>query len=407
MFIKQQSNENRVGRHHTRQAFFQPRPAATPVHRKETEPGTVDEFQDHCFFKPNRPADNLIQRIPIPNSNPASAQPASPAQQPQTALPSETEIQQGAVISRAGFVAYVTQKFGVLDVHIGTKTEQESSLTGRNSVLPTIPAWAEWSPGDSSKDYSLIIKAVQDVAGRFSAIPAINIIKFYKTYYETNTAGVAIPQANVGASFGAGVLTIYQAFASGGGFPVERSNAKGNYPKAPVAAVSSGSNPDGAPVPYQGHDANAKQNIVHELGHGIAEAAHASDPDIFIKFNSAIGWIGTSSPELYDIGQPEVQKAIQNGHIPDAKYNIKPTDWNAPKWKEQPMSGYSVEGGPGEDFAECIAAFTYANDSLKARSPKRFKFITDGMPKWTTKMQAIPLNPKGDFPVNEQMKHTA
>jgi hypothetical protein len=391
MFSTQQSNQVKANKRDTPQAFFQPKVSVNftdDVCRKEADGGVVGMPQDNYFFKPNRPPGNIIQRAPITNSNPTPGQPA--LNQTQSHSVSKRRIPHGA-ITRKEFEGYLSANFGITDVHTGTKQEQEKSITGSNPVLQTIPNWAEWSPGNSSADYSTIIKAIEDVAKAFSAIPTIRIIRFFERDYKTNeVTGVAIPADDTGALFGAGELDIYKSYSVGGSFPIGKSNAAGVYPNAPVSPVPSGSVPDGAPIPRQNAEASGKQNIAHELGHGIAEAADAAIPDVLINFTKTIGWVRTATPDLYDIGQADVQKAIAANLVPDAKYKIKESNWNSPQWIEQPMSKYAVSGGPGEDFAESIAAFTYAKDSLKARSPRRFKFITDGMAIWTSKMKKIP-----------------
>ncbi|HZY35745.1 MAG TPA: hypothetical protein VFE53_03810 [Mucilaginibacter sp.] len=410
MFSIQQTNDTKETRQKADNLFFQPNPANV-VYRQNAELAAKSDMPllpENYFFKPNKTPANIIQRIPIQgNGTPTSGQQV--VNQTQTPSLSKRQIPQGA-ISRADFENYVTTYYGVADVHNGTKTEQEGELTPRNSVKPSISNWNDWSPGATSEDYSNIIQAIEDVAASFGAIPKITKIIFYEMYYETDPTGISVARSDVGASFGVGQLRIYKAYSKTRGFPVARSNAQGNYPPVGIAISGPGSSP-GAPTPYQGKDKSLKESIAHELGHGIAEAAQASDPKALDNFNSTVGWVGTSSPALYDIGQQAVQSAITNNTAPPVQYKIEPSNWNDPKWIEQPMTDYSVIGGPGEDFAESIAAFVYANATLQARSPKRFKFISDGMPTWTQQMKYMPPikppAPVGDFPVTDQMKHSA
>ena len=389
MFSIQQTKDAKENRQKADNLFFQPNPADV-VHTQnaaESAKSVMRTPRENYFFKPNQTPRNVIQRTPTPGSgSPVSGQPV--ANQTKTPSPSHRQIHQGA-ISRADFEQYVKNNYGVQDVHNGTKQEQEGGLTGRNSKLPTIPNWAEWDPGASSEQYSTIIKAIEDVASSFGAIPTIQKIIFYEMYYDINDAGTSVPNSDVGASFGAGNLTIYKAYTGNHGFPVARSNAQGKYPHVGIAIGSSGGT-SGAPTPYVSQNQNLKENITHELGHGIAEAANAADSKALDNFNSTVGWVGTTAAALYDIGQPAVKTAISSNTAPPAQFKIEPANWNDPKWQEQPITEYSVAGGPGEDFAESIAAFVYAKATLQARSPKRFNFILNGIDTWKTKMRPIP-----------------
>jgi hypothetical protein len=413
MFSQQQTKDLKQDKRQSDHLFFQPGAAITSPgdiydrHAEQMADSVMRMPQENYFFKPNNTPGNIIQRIPIGNNNPVPGQQV--ANQTQSTSVSHRQIPQGA-ISRADFENYVSSYYGVRDVHNGTKPEQEGELTPRNSVTPTIPNWNDWSPGATSEDYSNIIQAIEDVAASFGAIPKITKIIFYEMYYETDPTGISVAKPDVGASFGVGQLRIYKGYSKNRGFPVARSNAQGNYPPVGIALSGPGSSP-GAPTAYQSKDKNIKENIAHELGHGIAEAAQASDPKALDNFNTTVGWIGGSSPALYDIGQQAVQTAIANNTAPPAQYQIVQSNWNDPKWIEQPMTDYAVIGGPGEDFAESISAFVYTKAVLQARSPKRFQFISNGMTTWTQQMKFMPPitppAPVGDFPVTDEMKHTA
>jgi hypothetical protein len=407
MFSIQQTRDVKTDKQKAGAVFFQPKLTVNQpndVYEQQAD-AMADSVmrmpQENYFFKPDRSAGNVIQRIPMPNNTGnATGQPV--LNQTQTPSVSHRQIPQGS-ISRADFEDYVKHNFGVKDVHNGTKQEQESSITGRNSKLPTIPNWQDWSPGAASEKYSNIIKAFEDMAGTFGSIPVVDTIVFYQMYYDTDPAGTCVPDPDTGAYFATGKLTIFQAFDGHHGFPAGRSTVQGKY----GAVGSSG----GAPTFPQSKDKNANENIAHELGHGIAEAAHAADPNALDNFYNTTGWIVTNPPALYDIGQAAVQKAFTDKTAPPAQYKIEPSNWNDPKWIEQPMTNYSVAGGPGEDFAESIAAFIYAKSVLQARSPRRFNFILNGIDTWKTKMRTmpaiIPPAPVGDFPVTDQIKHTA
>ncbi|MFB2121361.1 hypothetical protein [Parapedobacter sp. 2B3] len=318
--------------------------------------------------------------------------------------PSFRSIPQG-VITRAEFDQYMMDYFGVRDIHTGTQAQQEASLTRHGRPAPTIPHWQSWDPGTASADYAHIIRAIEDVAETFGAIPTIHTVAFFKMDYDPNAAGIGIARRDVGASFGGGKLTIFEAFSRSHAFPNARSDTGGSYPSAAVVLAPAPGETPGAPVPYQSREHSLRENIAHELGHGIAEDAHRADPDVFDKFNRAIGWVGG---QLFDIGQQAVADAISNGTPPPSQYRIPHDDWNNPQWIEQPMSRYAVAGGPGEDFAETIAAYVYSPAVLLQRSPERYRFITAHIGTWATQMRVLPPPVlRGDFPVNDEIRHMA
>jgi len=156
------------------------------------------------------------------------------------------------------------------------------------------------------------------------------------------------------------------------------------------------------PMEPSNPDMFIRQNIAHELGHGVAEAAMASQNlQTFRQYNAAVGWVG-SPPELFDMGQQPVRDAIANNTPLPAQNKITPSRWNDPSVAEQPMTMYSVIGGPGEDFAESVTAFIYQPSALQQRSPRRFNFIQTNENTWKTQMR--PMLPglqkpqMGDFP---------
>lgn len=350
---------------------------------------------------------NIVQRIPVPTTGTSTGQTQTSA--PVAATPVARRQMPTGPISRAEFENYVMHNFNVGAVRTGTQQEQEQSLTRNGSPAPSISNWQSWSPADPSEDYSFIIKAIEDVASTFGAVPNITDITFYQMYY-TLTGGVAVADPHAGASFGAGHLDVFRAFGQDHTFPVARSSSAGSYPSVFTAVGSPGSSA-GAPSPLQSREQNISENIAHELGHGISEAAYQADAQVFTNFGNAVGWVGTSPALLYDVGQSAVQTAISSNTTPPAQYQIAPDHWNDPQWIEQPMTYYSVAGGLGEDFAESIAAYIYARVILQARSPRRYQFIVNGMNSWTARMHALPAvippAPVGDFPVTEQIRHTA
>jgi len=288
-------------------------------------------------------------------------------------------------ITRTEFDNYVRTHFGVGDIHTGTQQEQEQRSTRRNIPTVTIPNWQRWDPGTSSDDYTSIINGIENMADVLGAIPTITSIIFFKVFYEPDTTGVGVPDSTIGAMFGAGNLTIFEAFSGS---------------TNPAIGINT---PGGAPVAPRNRERDIASTITHELGHGVAEAAMASQNNqTFVNFRAAVGWIGNPA-ELYDIGQPTVRAAIANQTQPPAQHRITTGRWFDDTVSEQPMSRYAVDGGPSEDFAESIAAYINTPSVLQQRSPARYNFIRNNINTWRTRMRAtMPARvrpPVGDFPI--------
>ncbi|MXV49681.1 hypothetical protein GS399_01755 [Pedobacter sp. HMF7647] len=302
-----------------------------------------------------------------------------------SSIASQIRFRPTGVMTRRQFDDYVKTYYGVADVHTGTQTEQEGRLTRHGVPAPTIPNWQSWDPGTASDDYTSIVDAMENILVSVGAMPQINRIIFFQMDYEPDPAtGVGTPRTDTGASFGAGELVIYEAF---------------NGTTDPATGRSTSA---GTPLRSQSRSENIGYIITHELGHGIGEAASNGGPQMFNQYRAAVGWVG-SPPVLYDIGQQDVIDAISNSTTPPAQYIITPRRWSDPTVIDQPMSRYSVAGGPGEDFAEAIAAYITNPSSLQQRSPARYNFINSNMAAWANRMrQTAPAYirpPQGDFPV--------
>jgi hypothetical protein len=301
------------------------------------------------------------------------------------------------IITRPQFDFFVKQRYCVKEVKNGLQAEQEAEIA-RGTPPVSIVNWQDWSPGGSSEDYTHIIEAIEDVSNTFGGVPFISTILFYEKEYEVKN-GVVVAKPTEGASFGAGVLTIYRSFSREHGFPVARSVTHGSYPHV-TAAISSPGSEAGAHVAATSYTDYIHLTIAHELGHGIGEdVANRLSHNVFVDFNKEVGWV---SGRLFDIQEQPVAAAITAGQIPPAQFEITENHWNDPKWKEQPLSYYSIKGGPSEDFAESIAAYIYSNAVLKSRSAQRYKFINDRIAGWQAALRTIPplLNrsPMGDYP---------
>ena len=287
-------------------------------------------------------------------------------------------------ISRQEFDNYVRTYYGVGDVHTGTQAEQETRITRNGVPSPSIPSWHQWDPGTSSEDYTSIIDGVEEMIDGLGAMPQINTIIFFEARYEPDPGtGIGIADRDTGASFGAGEMVVYQAFTGS---------------TIPATGISSTA---GTPTRPQSRRGNISYNIIHELGHGVGEAGSNNGPGMFRLYNAAIGWIG-SPAVLYDVGQPTVRAAIAANTTPPAQHIITSGRWNDASVSEQPMSGYAVSGGPGEDFAETIAAYVTNPSALAQRSPARYNFIHNRIGEWKSRMRSMMPGfippPVGDFP---------
>jgi hypothetical protein len=303
-------------------------------------------------------------------------------------------------ISRAEFERVLRQRFAVQRIATGTEDEQRSHLTPRGGTPPqgiTLPGWQSWDPGPSSPVYDLILAGLEETATSLGGVPEIREILFFHTNYVVGSSGVGVPDSDTGASFGAGHLTIYARAVSGTkGLPTGRTTAAGRYPPVVAVLAPRPTETAGAPVPLPTPEQHTRRVVTHELGHGVAEAAMAEDPQTFARYRRAVGWTAGGTARLFDIGQQAVQQALSTGTPPPPSLEITPDTWNAPAWIEQPISRYMVEGGPGEDFAEALMAYVQEPALLLARSPHRFQFIEANRERWLPFLRRLPQ--VGDFP---------
>jgi hypothetical protein len=305
----------------------------------------------------------------------------------------------------AEFERTMRKSYATTTIRTGTQAEQTAEVASRvrqPALAITLPKWQSWDPGASSQVYDLILESLEGFQSSFEGVPVIREIIFFDTHYEVNlnSAGVAIPQANsgVGASFGAGVLTIYRALTvRDKALPVARSNSQGSYPQVVVGVGGIPGQTPGAPLPLPSREESIRRLVTHELGHGLAEAAMSRDPGMFTAYRRAVGWTDTQPPRLFDIGQQAVQYAFEHGLPPPPQFEITVNNWNSPNWDQQPVSNYMVEGGPSEDFAEAVMTFVRAPNLLLDRSSRRFSFLWDRKGDWLPALLQVPQ--LGDFPL--------
>jgi len=313
-----------------------------------------------------------------------------------------------ATLSRTEFEDVMRRRFGVTRIATGTEAEQTSLSTPRGGAPPggiTLPNWQSWDPGTSSPAYRSIVDSFEDFEARVGGYPEVTEILFFKVNYVVSAAGIAVPDPDTGASFGAGHLTVYEtSVTSKRGLPTGRSTGAANYPPV-VIGLSAPGQVSGAPVPLPTREQSTRRTFTHELGHGLAEAAMAADPTTFTQYHREIGWTATPPAQLFDIGVPAVQTAIAAGTPPPAQYEITDRNWNSSQWIEQPLSSYMVSGGPSEDFAETAMAYVEEPNLLAARSPRRFRFLDRNRQTWLPKLVQRP--PIGDFFTTDRIRRTA
>jgi hypothetical protein len=292
-------------------------------------------------------------------------------------------------MTRQVFETTMQQRFGVQSIRNGTFAEQAASLTRHN--LPPAddvlrPLWQLWNPG-SSAIYQNIVDAFDRFQREFGAIPPVTEIIFFDMQYERDSqTGALTPNPNVGADFGATTMQVYRSATTRNfGLPMGRSTTTPLL-NPPVAVLGGRGTTPGAPIPLPSRQESEIRTVTHELGHGVAQAAHRANPNIFNEYHRAVGWTSSNPRQLFDIGVAAVQIALQNNTTPPAQYQITIDNWNNPQWIEQPITGYMVTN-PGEDFAEAI--MTYINDRplLQSRSPHRFQFINTHRSQWLPFMQ--------------------
>jgi len=358
------------------------RPAAVPAEREAAHVASLVRHQPvggHLAAQISSQPTTLACYIPSRDrAGGATTLPGQPAPTPAPAVP---------LTGLARFAEVMRRTYGVRTVREGTQDEQENRLTPQGGAPPGgihIPNWQAWTPGDA--DLDLIATGFDDVAWAFGGVPAVREIVFFDMHYQLDPTGAVVAEPDTGASFGAGQLTIYRKLVTGmASIPVARSDPSGRYPRVILSVGGVGATP-GAPRPVPTHEQNVRRLVAHELGHGLAESAHgganvaaATDPTMLADFQRAVGWVNGA---LFDIGVPAVETAIAAGTPPPAAFQITENDWNAPRWVEQPVSGYAVRGGPDEDFAESVMAYVHEPNVLLSRSPRRFRFLDSRRSRW-------------------------
>jgi hypothetical protein len=271
-----------------------------------------------------------------------------------------------AGISKADLATQLKALLGHdVTITVGTKERQAKELGGpvAQRVLPA--TWASWDPGANAKLFDEIVTAFTDVQREVGGLPDITEIVFYEKHYGFDAQDNVVADEDAAASIRKRQMNIYKAalFPSqvlGGGSSFKSSGV-------PFAKERSTKKADASSImPLR--EESQRRSVAHELGHGIERRTGS-----LAEFEQAVGWVGGV---LYDIQDAGVKKAIKAGTTPPASAKITKADWNSGKHGEQPMREYAVTDSE-EDFADSLAAWMYARDVLKKRSPARWKFFED------------------------------
>lgn len=283
----------------------------------------------------------------------------------------------------AAFRTMMQTRWGVKTIRAGTFEEQEFGGLKRSE-------WRPWVFDDSSPIYAATVEAFERLSASFGGIPPVDTIVFFQTSYK-RVGGQAVADPSVGASFdrdrtGQGNLVIYAAVITANTLPTTRREKGSQKPPR-----------EGTPDKFTA----TLRNITHELGHGIEQNVAAirdgqAGPDsaLMDEYMKVSGWLlrpgNTVEPfVLYDSGDTSVAKAIA-ANPPDtavlaAKPHITSDNFELP-WKEQPITSYMVNS-PSEDFAEAIMGYLNKPDLLRARAPRRFRFIDQHKSRWLSRLR--------------------
>jgi hypothetical protein len=280
-----------------------------------------------------------------------------------------------ATTARQRFEAQLHDRWSVANVGAGTEANQVRemrAMTPTAQAAPaSIPGWQTWDPGPDSDLYADILDAFELMAFVLGGIPEVNDLRFLAVDYE-NVGGTAQARPRHGATYGAGLLNIFQRFENAS-WPLPMGRSAPGTP----AQLGTGSTSD-----------SRRRILVHELSHGIYErfgnpTLAGGSTQFFRDWEQAGGWTN---------GQ-----LVQNGTP------LTTANWNDDH-PEQPVSAYSLSN-PMEDFAESLMCFVESPTVLRDRSPSRHQFISSRVGTWRSALRqprgsiAPPRmhGPAGDF----------
>jgi len=270
--------------------------------------------------------------------------------------------------AKARALARLATEFGITVVREGTIADQARRVNGVPRFLSADEAekqlaaggWTAWSPFEKSPDWTAMVDGLARFSATLGGLPSVTEIIFLKQDYD-HSSGRLVPRPDVGASFSAGSLLVFQK-GTGGRFVA----AARRTPDAPSDTTRE----------------NVGYEMTHELAHGVVEKAMETDPSVVTRYGAAVGWFGG---RLYDIGRNDVQEALAAKRTPPESAALTAKNWEKADVVEQPMAEYMITS-PSEDLPEAIAAYVNRPDVLKARSPRRFGFIEQHIAGWRKAM---------------------
>ena len=269
-------------------------------------------------------------------------------------------------------LARLKKEFGITAVREGTISDQAQRVAGVPRFLSADEAqkqlaaggWAAWSPFEKAPDWTAMVDGLARFSAAMGGVPTVTEIIFLKQDYDYSSAdGRLVPRPDVGASFAAGSLLVFQ------------KGTRGRFVAAARRMPDSPSDTTREDLGYE---------MTHELAHGVVERAMERDPSVLTRYGAAVGWSGN---RLYDIGRPEVQAALAAKRTPPESAVLTAKNWEKADVVEQPMAEYMVTS-PSEDLPETIAAYVNRPEVLKARSPRRFAFVEKHIAGWRKAMSS-------------------
>jgi hypothetical protein len=278
-----------------------------------------------------------------------------------------TVQRKAAGTAKAQALARLKKEFGITVVREGTIADQAQRVDGVPRFLSADEAqrqlaaggWASWSPFEKAPDWTAIVDGLARFSATMGGLPTVTEIIFLKQDYDYGSVdGRLVPRPDVGASFAAGSLLVFEKGTRGRFVASAR-----RMPKSPSSTTTR------EDVGYE---------MTHELAHGVVERAMESDPSVLTRYGAEVGWLGN---RLYDIGRPEVLAALAAKRVPPESAVLTAKNWEKADVVEQPMAEYMVTS-PSEDLPEAIAAYVNRPDVLKARSPRRFAFVERQIAGW-------------------------
>ena len=275
--------------------------------------------------------------------------------------------------AKAQALARLKKEFGITVVREGTIADQAQRVDGVPRFLSADEAqkqlaaggWASWSPFEKAPDWTAMVDGLVRFSATLGGLPTVTEIIFLKQDYDYSGAdGRLVPRPDVGASFAAGSVLVFE------------KGTRGRFVAAARRMLGSPSNSTTREdVGYE---------MTHELAHGVVERAMEADPSVLTRYGDAVGWVGN---RLYDIGRAEVRAALAAKRVPPESGVLTAKNWEKADVVEQPMAEYMVTS-VSEDLPEAIAAYINRPEVLKARSPRRFAFVEKHIAGWRKAMMS-------------------